>query len=111
MAKFTINGKEYESREITFNFMCLLEDRGITLDDIENKPLKFAREYLAYCGRMDSEVAGKEIENHVIAGGNFNVLYDVINEAMAESGFFRAMGEEEETAPKKKTTAKKTAED
>ena len=32
MKHFTINGKDYRSKEIDFNFVCDLEDNGVSLE-------------------------------------------------------------------------------
>lgn len=111
---FTINNKTYKAKDVTFNFMCLLEDRGLPIDQIDNKPMKVGREYLAYCGGMSSEEAGDEIEKHIISGGNLSGLYDAFTNAISESDFFQALGKaqntptEEETAEETVVTPKKS---
>lgn len=90
MKTFTVNKKTYPIREFDFNFMCDLEDRGISIENIGDKPLKILREYLATVAGISSEAAGKELEMHVIGGGKMEDLYGALNIAMEESGFFRA---------------------
>ena len=108
MKEFTINGTAYKAKEISFNFMCFLEDKDIALEQIDSKPMKFGREYLAFCGNMTSEEAGEEIDKHVINGGDLGDLYAAMADAMEASGFFRAISGE--TAPEKSTKKKAKAE-
>lgn len=110
MNTFVINGKTYKAKDITFNFMCFLEEKDLPIEQIESKPMKFGREYLAYCGGLTSEQAGMEIDEHVINGGELSVLYDAMGEALDNSGFFRAMANPGKKAPeeqKPKRTTKK----
>lgn len=99
MNTFVINGKTYKAKEITFNFMCFLEEKDLPIEQIETKPMKFGREYLAYCGGMTSEQAGMEIDAHVVSGGELSVLYDAMGEALENSDFFRAMANPGKKAP------------
>ena len=98
---FTVNGTAYPVKEIDFNFLCDMEDRGITVDDIDKKPMKILREYLSIVGGMTSVEAGKEIEAHVVSGKSLTEAYGALNDAMESSGFFRAMSEQsvEEESP------------
>ena len=105
---FTVNGKSYPVVEMDFNFMCELEDHGITIDNIADKPMKILREYLAIAAGNTSAWAGKEIEAHVVSGGDLTALYDVLNEAMESSGFFRAMANEPQENQEATGESKKT---
>lgn len=96
MSTFTINNKTYKAKDVTFNFMCLLEDKNLPIELIDSKPMKVGREYLAYCGDMSSEQAGMEIEQHVISGGNLAPLYNAFTTALEESDFFQALGNTQE---------------
>lgn len=103
---FTINGKTYKAKELTYNFMCEMEEHGVQIYDIDKKPMSLGREYFALCAGVDSETAGAEIEQHIIGGGDLSGLYEALAESVNESGFFKAManqGKAEVTAiPKKK---------
>ena len=94
---FTLNNKLYRAKEFDFNFLCDLEEQGISLDDIDKKPMSLIRTYLAFCGNLTKEQAGKEVENHVINGNDFNDIIKMISDGMEESGFFRALREKSET--------------
>ena len=87
---FTVNGVVYKAKEATFNFICDMEDRGISVEDFDAKPMKLCREYVAYCAGITSEAAGTAIENHVINGGNLSEVYAALADAISESGFFQA---------------------
>lgn len=94
---FTVNNKLYRAREFDFNFLCDLEEQGISLEDIEKKPMSLIRTYLAFCGDLTKEQAGKEVESHVINGNDFTDIIKMISDGMEESGFFRALRQTSET--------------
>ena len=98
---FTVNNKLYKAKSFDFNLLCDLEDQGLSLEDIEKKPMSLIRTYVSFCGNIDKERAGKEIEETVI---------EVLSKEMEESGFFRALrqrGETEETEAQSENTQKK----
>ena len=88
---FTINGKLYQAREITFNAICELEDAGVSLTEIESKPISTVRSYFAICLGGNKEVAGQEIERHIINGGNLDEIMTAFREELADSDFFQAL--------------------
>lgn len=109
MKTFTLNSKLHPVKEIDFNFICDLEEEGLSLEQISEKPMSMIRHYIAYCLGSSKEVAGKEIESHLINGGDLSDIADVMNGAMEDSGFFQALNK---GTQKKATThkGKKTAE-
>lgn len=107
MRTFTINGKRYTAKPFDFNTVCDLEDSGVSLAEMSKKPMSMARAYFALCYNGKKEDAGKEIQAHVIAGGNFNDLYEVMGQEMNESDFFQALNKrEDEEAPKEEKKEK-----
>ena len=58
--------------------------------------MSLIRTYLAFCGNITKEEAGKEIEKHLISGGKFTDVVEAMSEQMQDSGFFRAIGETRE---------------
>ena len=100
---FTVNGKSYKAKEFDFNFLCDLENKNLSLEDIDRKPLSLIRAYLAFSGNMTEEVAGREVEAHLENGGEFKDIVDAMSEQMKDSGFFRSINkgaaeEEDETS-------------
>jgi len=93
---FTINGKKYTAKPITFNALCDFEDMGFNIEELFDKKMKGMRVYLAYCGDMDIEAAGAELEAHLMSGKNITDLSDALVEAVQESGFFHAFTAETE---------------
>lgn len=93
---FTINGQKYRAKEFDFNTVCDLEDNGVSLQDMTKKPMSMARAYFALCLNGDKEKAGKEIQAHIQAGGDFNELYTVMGEEMNASDFFQALNKNQE---------------
>lgn len=99
MKTFTINKKNYKAKEFDFNMVCDFEDNGIALASIGVKPTSAIRAYLAICGNMTVEMAGKELEEHIKHGGDTLSITDVLVEAVEKSDFFQALskGQEKET--------------
>lgn len=85
-----INGKTYKMPELSFNAMCQLEDMGISLEDLDKKPMAAIRGFLALA-IGDTETAGKELEAHIVNGGDFSEIADEIAKAVQNSGFFQAL--------------------
>lgn len=103
----TINNKTYKFPELTFDEMCKLEDMGVSLTDLEQKPMTMIRGFLALAiGDMGS--VGKELEEHIAGGGDFEEILDEITKAVSDSGFFRALTPSQETgtSTSKKSTKK-----
>ena len=108
---FVINGKTYKAREITFNTICELEDAGVSLTEIEQKPISTVRSYFAICSGGNKEYAGREIEQHIINGGNLDEIMTAFREELADSDFFLALtkgADEETTENQEQETAKRT---
>ena len=113
MKSFEINGITYKAAEFDFNLTCEIEEKGMSLADIRKKPMSFLRTYVALSGDMDVDIAGKEIEAHIMNGGTLDSVMDVMLEQLENSGFFRKLfGEEpatEETTRKKTTSTAKSS--
>ena len=92
---FTINEKRYQAKPFDFNTVCDLEDNGVSLQDMSKKPMSMARAYFALCFNGDIEKAGKEIQEHVMNGGDFNELYTAMGEELNESDFFQALNKKQ----------------
>ena len=110
---FEVNGRIYKAREFDFNFLCDLEEQGLSLEEVEKKPMSLVRTYFMFCAGISKENAGKEIEEHIAKGGEFNDLVEVISQQMQDSGFFRSLnkraeeGEEETSMQNQKSDSKK----
>lgn len=110
---FEVNKKIYEAKDFNFNLLCDLEEQGLSLDEIERKPMSLVRIYFMFCARLSKEDAGKEIEAHIEQGGEFNDIVSIISEKMQESGFFRSLnkkteeGEDETSTENPKNNSKK----
>ena len=99
MKSFTVNNKKYVAKDFTYNTVCDLEDMGVALSDFKGKPMSVVRAYLAVCADSDMEYAGNEIQAHVVAGGNFDDMMQIMSEKMDESDFFRALQSRTEENP------------
>lgn len=91
MKSFTINGVSYNAKPFTFNVVCDLEDMGVSLQDMQNKPMSVVRAYFAVCCGKGQDFAGEQIEAHVINGGDFADVIEAMSEEMDKSDFFRAL--------------------
>lgn len=88
---FTVNGVTYTAKPFTYNVICDLEDMGVSLQDMQNKPMSVVRAYFAVCTGRGAEFAGEQIEAHVIGGGDFTDVLEAMNDEMEKSDFFRAL--------------------
>ena len=102
---FTVNNKSYKAKEFDFNLLCDLEEQGLSLEDIDKKPMSLIRTYLAFCGNLTKEQAGKEIEWHLENGGEFSDVVEAMSNQMQESGFFRSLNKRAETEEVETSTA------
>lgn len=91
MNTFEVNGVTYTAKAFTYNVICDLEDMGVSLQDMQNKPMSVVRAYFAICAGKGSEFAGEQIEAHVIKGGDFSAVLEAMNNEMEKSDFFRAL--------------------
>lgn len=107
--RFIINGKSYQAKEIDFNFICRLEAEGIEMSRMGKSFMNVIKIYAAYCMDVDADIAGEELNNHLINGGTFEELIDLVSAKMDESDFFRAVSkkQEQENAKTSKKTSKK----
>lgn len=102
---FNVNGKSYKAREFDFNLLCDLEEQGLSLEDIDKKPMSLIRTYLAFCADITKEQAGREIEAHLENGGKFNDVVEAMSAQMSNSGFFRSLQQKDESTENTETSA------
>ena len=104
---FVINGKRYKAKPFDFNTVCDLEDNGVSLAEMQKKPMSMVRAYFSLCFKGSKEDAGAEIQAHVVNGGNFNEVYEAMGAEMNESDFFQALNKkEDEETPEVEKKAK-----
>lgn len=99
MKTFEINGVKYNSRPFSYNLICDLEDMGVSLQDMQNKPMSIPRAYFAVCAGLDQERAGEQIEAHLVGGGELTEIMEIISEEMDKSDFFQALSNRETSDP------------
>ena len=97
MKTFEVNGKEYNAKPFTFNTVCDLEDMGVSMGDIQRKPMSMVRAYFAICSGRGAQFAGQEMEKHIISGGDFTKIMEITSNEMNASDFFRSLNKKEET--------------
>jgi hypothetical protein len=114
MKTFEINGKEYSGKPFDFNLVCDLEDMGVSVESMEEKPMSMVRGYIALCMGKRRADAGLEIQEHILNGGTMDDATKVMQEEMEQSDFFRnlnkrAEAEATKNQAKKNTGGRKTA--
>lgn len=107
MNTFTINGNEYVAKKFDFNLVCDLEDMGVALSSVQEKPMTTARAYFALCTGKGKEFAGAELESHIVNGGDFTDLIVAMSEEMEKSDFFRNLSKRTEKETGKNQKEKK----
>ena len=98
MRTFTVNEKEYKARPFDFNLVCDLEDMGISVYTMGRKQFSTTRAYFALCAGISVKAAGKELEAHAIAGGNFAEINIALSDEMEKSDFFQTLLKEVQEA-------------
>lgn len=96
MRRIVINGREYTAKPFDFNMICDLEDLGVSIEDIERKPVSIVRAYAGICMGKSAKESGIEIQEHLLNGGSFDDIMKVISKEMEESDFFRNLGKNKE---------------
>lgn len=118
MRTITVNGKLYKAKAFDFNTVCDMEDMGISMEMMREKPMSMVRAYFGLCAGAGKEYAGRELEKHFANGGKMIELMQVMGEEMQESDFFRSImpdkeqettETQDETAEENPTAAKRTA--
>ena len=103
---FNLNGKSYKAKEFDFNLLCDLEEQGLSLEDIDRKPMSLIRTYISFCGNLTKEQAGLEIERHIENGGSVTDIIEAMSDQMNNSGFFRSLQQETEETEDEETSTK-----
>lgn len=93
MKRFVISGKEYIAKEFDFNTVCDLEDLGVSLEDMDEKPMSMMRAYFQLCAGVNKIEAGMLLQKHLISGGKMDELTKAMSAAMEESDFFQALSQ------------------
>lgn len=105
---FTLNNVRYEAKEFDFNTVCDLSEMGIDFEKIQKAPAPAIRAYVAICMDADKDVAGREIQAHMLGGGSLDDVAKVMTEMLDKSDFFQALSKTaEKNTPAKKTKKEK----
>lgn len=86
-----INNKIYKIPELNYNTICILEEMGISLTDMDKRVFSTVRGFVALAMDGNFEKAGEEIEEHLNNGGSLDEILEEINKAVEESGFFQTL--------------------
>ena len=100
MKTFSINNTVIKARDIDFNMICDFEAEGVSMDQIQNKPLSVMRLYIAFCADTTPEKVGEMIGMHLAKGGSIEEVFKIFSDAVNDSTFFQSITKKaEETAP------------
>ena len=96
MNTFVINDKRYTSKEFTFGTIRKFEGMGLSMADIQSKPMTLVAAYLSYCANISIDAADEEINEHIIKDGSFDEILKIITEEMNNSRFFQHLNKKQE---------------
>lgn len=103
MSYVTINDKEYQIPEMSFDAVCELEENGVELLNMTGKHPKIAttlRGLVAWVMNVDAKTASREISAHIAKGGNIMDILDPITTEMGRTGFFKQSADTETNVKK-----------
>lgn len=104
---FVVNGATYRAIPFTFNLIVDLEDMGISLADIQKKPMSVVRSYFALCAGKDKDFAGSEMQAHIVNGGSLEDIFNAMAKEMEDSDFFRNLNQNKEQTVAENQKSKK----
>lgn len=84
-----INGTTYNTPELNFANMTILEGWGLSLDKMRDRPLGFLSGFVALAVGSTPEDSAKVIDEHIKGGGSLDDLTAELNRAIGASGFFK----------------------
>ena len=86
-----INNIEYTTPVLNFSNVCKLESWGIAVDNMGARPLGLLAGFVALAiGGKSLEDGEAAIDAHLAGGGKLDDITVVLNNAISESGFFKA---------------------
>ena len=85
-----VNNKEYPTPVLNFSNMTKMENQGLTVSNLSDRPLTFLAAFVALAMDADLTAAQEEIDAHLSNGGSLDEITDELNMAVDESGFFKA---------------------
>lgn len=91
---FKLNGKDVVAKDIDFDTFCSFEEHGLGLGDIMTKNFSTLRAYIAICLGVSDDVASTEFNNHVVNGGSYTEIRDILDKKASESAFLAKLLEE-----------------
>ena len=89
---FEFNGKQIKL-ELSYNATCEMEEIGVSMTDLEKKPLATIRAFIYVALKklnrgITVQQAGEELETYFSNGGSIEELSNAIQKAVENSGFF-----------------------
>ena len=88
---FNLNGKEYETKEVTFGEVIKMERCGVNFNAIDSKSFTQALAMIVYITKLSIDKVQREIDEHLEKGGNIEDIFKCF-EVLTESDFFKKVG-------------------
>lgn len=86
-----INNTEYTTPVLNFSNVCKLESWGIAADNMGARPLGLLAGFVALAiGGKTLEDGEAAIDAHIAGGGKLDDITAALNDAINNSGFFKA---------------------
>lgn len=98
----TINKNTYTIPEVTFDAICQLEENGVYLLSMGSNERNLAtmlRGLVAWIMDTDLQTASREIQAHIMSGGNIGDILEAATDSISDAGFFKQVAGAEETEP------------
>ncbi len=95
MSYITINEREYEIPQVNFDAICELEENGVKLVGVNAKDMKLLstiRGLAAWIMGVDTATASRELEEHILGGGDITEIMTAFMKEAEKSGFFGNQG-------------------
>lgn len=86
------NGKQIKI-ELDYNTMCELEEMGISISELSNKPMSIIRTLIFFAlkkedNKITMKEVGRQISEYLKNGGKLEAISEAIEVAIKDSGFF-----------------------
>ncbi len=91
MSFVTINGNKYQIPEVNFDAICELEENGVQMIGADRRNMKLMttiRGIAAWIMGTDTHTASKELEAHIINGGDATEIITAFMAEAENAGFF-----------------------
>lgn len=94
---FKVNGKEIIGAEITFGTVRKMTKLGVDFNNITADLPGLVSAYVTVSTHASQDTVDRELQAHIVNGGNFDEILDAFQNEMDESDFFQALAKTDKT--------------